>query len=172
MRITLVVAAATNNVIGLDGGMPWHLPADLAHFKRVTLGKPVLMGRRTHESIGRPLPGRLNLVLSRGGGYRAEGCQTVGSVEEAVRVATEAGAPELMVIGGGGVYAQAMPVADRILLTRVHAAPDGDTFFPELDPREWEVVGREERAADERNSYATSFLEYVRRERRSAGSAS
>lgn len=168
-RITLVVAVAENGVIGRDGGMPWHLPADLARFKRVTLGHPVLMGRRTHESIGRPLPGRLNLVLSSDRGYRADGCRTVGSIAEAVRIATDTGAGELMVIGGGGVYALAMPAADRILLTRVNAAPEGDTHFPEIDAADWQEVHREERAADERNPYDMSFMEYVRRRPRAAG---
>ncbi len=171
-RITLVVAAASNGVIGRDGIMPWHLPADLARFKRITLGKPVLMGRRTHESIGRPLPGRLNLVLSGDPGYRAEGCRIVRSLEEALDVAAEDRAPELAIIGGGGVYAEAMPVADRIFLTRVHAAPEGDTFFPEVNPQEWEEVSREERAADERNPFDMSFLEFVRRGRRTAAQAS
>lgn len=163
--ITLVVAAATNGVIGRDGGMPWHLPADLAHFKRVTLGKPVLMGRRTHESIGGPLPGRLNLVLSKDRGYQAEGCRIVGSLAEAAAVAAREEAAELMVIGGGGVYAEALPLADRILLTRVHVAPEGDTYFPALEPDEWQETGREERAADARNAFDLTFLELVRRPR-------
>jgi dihydrofolate reductase len=171
-RITLVVAAAANGVIGIDGGMPWHLPADLAHFKRVTLGKPVLMGRRTHESIGRPLPGRLNLVLSRRPGYQAEGCRAVASLGEALAVAAEARAPELMVIGGAAVYAEAMPAADRILLTGVDAAPEGDTFFPEIDPREWDEVSCKHRPADERNPWSLSFREFVRRSPPIAGSGS
>ncbi len=168
-RITLVVAAASNGVIGVDGRMPWHLPADLARFKRLTLGKPVLMGRRTHESIGRPLPDRPNLVLSRDPDYRADGCRTVRSLDEAIDVAAGMGAPELMVIGGGAVYAQALPGAQRILLTRVHAAPEGDTFFPAVDPREWQEVGRERRAADDRNPYAMDFLEFARRAPGSGG---
>lgn len=165
--ITLVVAAGTNGVIGRDGDMPWHLPADLAHFKRVTLGKPVLMGRRTHESIGRPLPGRLNLVLSKDPAYHSEGCRTVGSLAEALAVAAREEAAELMVIGGGRVYVEALPLADRIFLTRVHAAPQGDTYFPALDPDEWLEASREERDADARNPFDLSFLELVRRRRRS-----
>lgn len=162
-RITLVVAAADNGVIGRDGGMPWHLPADLAHFKKVTMGKPVLMGRRTHESIGRPLPGRLNLVLSRDPLYRPAGCRRVGSLDEAVSIAAEAGADELMVIGGGGVYKDALPVADRILLTRVHAEPEGDTWFPDPEPGDWRESSRSERAPDQRNPHGLSFIELVRR---------
>jgi dihydrofolate reductase len=164
--ITLVVAAGTNGVIGRDGDMPWHLPADLAHFKQVTLGKPVLMGRRTPESIGRPLPGRLNLVLSKNPAYRSEGCGTVGSLADALAVAAREGAAELMVIGGGGVYAEALPLADRILLTRVHVALQGDTYFPALDPDEWQEASRQERAADARNAFDLSFLELVRCPRR------
>ena len=163
VRITLIAAAGENGVIGRDGGMPWHLPADLAYFKRVTMGKPLLMGRRTYESIGRPLPGRLNLVLSRNPDYRPEGCRRVGSLEEAVRQAVSSGARELMVAGGGGVYAEALPIADRVLLTRIHATPSGDTYFPELDPDEWEEVSREERPADDRNPVVLTFLELVRR---------
>lgn len=168
-QVTLVVAAALNGVIGRDGGLPWHLPADLAHFKRVTLGRPVLMGRRTHESIGRPLPGRLNLVLSRDPDYRPDGCRRVGSMDEAAALAAAEGADELMVIGGAGVYAEALPRADRILLTRVHAAPRGDTFLPAIDPGEWRETDRQERPADDRNPFALSFIQLRRRDRRTAG---
>jgi dihydrofolate reductase len=162
-RITLVVAAAENGVIGKDGGMPWHLPADLAHFRRVTMGKPVVMGRRTHESIGRALPGRLNLVLSRDSGYCPHGCQRVGSLEDAMDIASAEGAAEIMVIGGGGVYRDALVDADRIFLTRVHALPEGDTFFPDPAPEDWREVDRDEHPADDRNPFALSFLELVRR---------
>lgn len=168
-RITLVAAAGENGVIGRDGGMPWHLPADLAYFKRVTMGKPLLMGRRTYESIGRPLPGRLNLVLSRNPDYRPEGCRRVGSLEEAVQEAALRGARELMVAGGGGVYAEALPLADRVLLTRIHATPSGDTYFPDLDPDEWQEVSREERPADDRNPVTLTFLELTRRPSSSGG---
>jgi dihydrofolate reductase len=162
-RISLVVAAADNGVIGRDGGMPWHLPADLAHFKKVTMGKPVVMGRRTHESIGRPLPGRLNLVLSRDPGYQPAGCRRVGSLDEAVSIAADTGANEVMVIGGGGVYRDALPVADRIILTRVHAEPEGDTWFPDPEPGDWREASRSERAPDDRNPHALSFIELRRR---------
>ena len=162
-RVSLVVAAAENGVIGRDGEMPWHLPADLAHFKRLTLGKPVLMGRRTHESIGRPLPGRLNLVLSRDPQYDPEGCRRVGSLDEAIALAAAEGAAEIMIIGGGGVYREALETADRIYLTRVQCAPVGDTFFPDPDPAEWREIRRQERPADDRNPFALTFLELVRR---------
>jgi dihydrofolate reductase len=153
--LTAVFAASDNNVIGRDNALPWHLPADFAHFRRVTMGKTILMGRRTHESIGRPLPGRRNLVLSRGD-FAAPGVETVHSIEEAL--ALVAGEPELANIGGAEVLRLALPRTGRIYLTRVHATMDGDTFLPELPATEWREVAREERAADERNAYAMSFI--------------
>jgi dihydrofolate reductase len=161
--LTLVAAVADNGVIGAEGGMPWHLPADLAHFKQLTMGKPVLMGRLTWEAIGKPLPGRLNLVLTRSAGWHAAGAQRVGSLREALRLAQRAGAQELMVIGGAEVYRQALPSAGRIYLTRVHAEPWGDTLFPELDPEEWHEVGRRERLSDERNPWDLTFVVLERR---------
>jgi dihydrofolate reductase len=155
MKLTAVVAASDNDVIGRGNALPWHLPADLAHFKRVTLGKPILMGRRTFESIGRPLPGRRNLVLSRGG-FAAPGVETVRSLDEALALA--AGEPELANIGGAEVFRLALPRTDLIYLTRVHCTIDGDTFLPPLAASEWREVAREERPADERNPYAMSFL--------------
>lgn len=158
-----MAAVAANGVIGRDGGMPWHLPADLAHFRRVTLGHPVLMGRRTHEAIGRPLDGRLNLVLTRDDAYLAPGCTTVSSVGEALAEASAAGASELMVIGGGRVYAETLPLAGRILLTEVKAEVPGDTLFPALDPAQWREAARVERPADARNPHAMAFVELLRR---------
>lgn len=157
-EITLVAAVADNGVIGADGGMPWHLPADLAHFKQVTMGKPVLMGRLTWESIGRPLPGRLNLVLTRNPAWREEGATRVASLIDALAVAAAQGAHELMVIGGAHVYEQALPRARRIHLTRVHYEPWGDTLFPDLDPHEWHETARQEREADEKNPYDITFV--------------
>jgi dihydrofolate reductase len=161
--VSLVVAVADNGVIGAEGGMPWHLPADLAHFKQLTVGKPVLMGRLTWEAIGKPLPDRLNLVLTRKLDWHADGARRVPSFIEALRVAREAGAQELMVIGGAEVYRQALPSAGRIYLTRVHAEPWGDTLFPELDPEEWHEVGRRERLSDERNPWDLTFVVLERR---------
>lgn len=158
VEISLVAAVADNGVIGADGGMPWHLPADLAHFKRLTMGKPVLMGRLTWESIGKPLPGRRNLVLTRDPHWRAEGAERVSSMRGAIEAADKQGAPELMVIGGAEVYRQALPHARRIYLTRVHAEPWGDTLFPELDPDEWREVARREQMSDERNAWDLSFV--------------
>jgi dihydrofolate reductase len=168
MDLTLVVAAAENDVIGRDGDLPWRLPADLAHFKQVTMGHPIVMGRRTWESIGRPLPGRENIVVSRNADYAAEGARVVGSLGAAVDHARGLGASELMVIGGAGLYAAALPVADRVLLTRVHAEVSGDTKMPPINADDWEVVGVRERAADERNPYALSFMELRRRGGRSS----
>jgi dihydrofolate reductase len=153
--LTAVFAASDNDVIGRDNALPWHLPADFAHFRRVTMGKPILMGRRTYQSIGRPLPGRRNLVLSRGD-FVAPGVETVHSIEEAL--ALVAGEPELANIGGAEVLRLALPRTGRIYLTRVHATVEGDTFLPELPAAEWREVAREERAADERNAYAMSFI--------------
>lgn len=161
-EISLVAAVADNGVIGAEGKMPWHLPADLAHFKQLTLGKPVLMGRLTWESIGRPLPGRRNLVLSRDPAWCADGADRVGSLDEALRVTRESGAGELMVIGGAEVYRQALPRATRIYMTRVHAEPWGDTQFPELDPDAWQEVSRRERLSDERNQCDLTFVTLVR----------
>lgn len=148
-------AASDNDVIGRGNALPWHLPADLAQFKRLTLGKPILMGRRTFESIGRPLPGRRNLVMSRGG-FSAPGVETVRSVEEALQLV--AGEPELANIGGAEVFRIALPRTDRVYLTRVHATVEGDTYLPPLPASEWREVAREERAADERNPWPMSFL--------------
>jgi dihydrofolate reductase len=153
--LTAVFAASDNDVIGRDNALPWHLPADFAHFRRVTMGKPILMGRRTYQSIGRPLPGRRNLVLSRGD-FVAPGVETVHSIEEAL--ALVAGEPELANIGGAEVLRLALPRTGRIYLTRVHATMEGDTFLPQLPADQWREVAREERAADERNAYAMSFI--------------
>jgi len=160
MKLSAVVAASDNDVIGRDNALPWHLPADLAYFKRVTLGKPVLMGRRTYESIGKPLPGRRNLVLSRHD-YQAAGVERVASVQEACE--RVAGAPEMMVIGGAEVFRLALPLLNFIHLTRVHVRiEDGDTFMFPIAPAQWRQVRREERAADERNAYAITFIEMER----------
>lgn len=154
--VTLVVAASAGGVIGKDGAIPWHLPADLAHFKRVTMGKPIVMGRKTFQSIGRALPGRLNVVVTRDRTFQALDVVVTHSLEEALGACGDA--PEVMVIGGGELYGAAMPLASRIHYTRVHAAVDGDTHFPPLDPAAWSESAREERPADERNPHALTFL--------------
>lgn len=154
--LSLVVAAGENNEIGRRGRMPWHLPADLKHFKALTLGKPVIMGHRTFEAIGKPLPQRRNIVVTRDRAWRATGCEVAHSLPEALVIA--AGEPEIMVIGGGQLYRQALPRAQRIYLTRVHGTFDADTFFPVLDMSQWRETAREAHPADECNSYACSFL--------------
>ena len=148
--LTLVVARADNGVIGRDGQLPWHLPEDLKRFRRLTLGKPVVMGRRTYDSIGKPLPGRRNIVLTRQLGWRADGVETAVTLDDALALAADT--PEVAIIGGATVYAEALPRADRIELTEVHAAPAGDTFFPPLDPARWREIARE---ADAQMSFVT-----------------
>jgi dihydrofolate reductase len=156
MKLSLVVAMAENRVIGHENRLPWHLPADLQHFKAITLGKPVLMGRKTWESIGRPLPGRTNIVITRDAGYVAEGCVVAHTLEEAVRAAGEAA--EVMVIGGAQLYRQALPLADTLYLTLVHAEIQGDTRFPAWQPGEWRETARSDHAADDSNPHAYSFI--------------
>ncbi len=163
MKISMIAAMAHDRVIGKDNQMPWHLPADLAHFKRVTLGKPVLMGRKTFESIGRPLPGRRNLVISRNPGYQAEGIEVVGSVEAARALLASSAVEELMVIGGGHLYAEMLPSADCLYLTRIDLAVEGDTRFPAFDDGQWQRVDCESHSADEKNPHPYSFETWQRR---------
>ncbi len=154
--ISLVVAMARNRVIGSNNALPWHLSEDLKRFKATTLGKPILMGRRTFESIGKPLPGRRNIVLTRDPAWRAEGVDVVRSVEEAL--ALTCGTPELAVIGGAEIYRLTIPFAARIYLTRVEADVAGDTLFPELDTAQWSETQAGRHPADDRNQYPTTFL--------------
>ncbi|WFO50619.1 type 3 dihydrofolate reductase [Aeromonas veronii] len=163
MKISMIAAMAHDRVIGKDNQMPWHLPADLAHFKRVTLGKPVLMGRKTFESIGRPLPGRRNLVISRNPGYQAEGIEVVGSVEAALALLTGSSVEELMVIGGGHLYAEMLPSADCLYLTQIDLAVEGDTRFPAFDDGQWQRIACESHPADEKNPHHYSFETWQRR---------
>ena len=168
--ISIIVAASENGVIGAGGALPWRLSDDLRHFKSVTMGKPVVMGRKTWESIGRPLPGRQNIVVTRQAGFEAPGCDIVTSTDAALAAA--GGAEEVMIIGGSQVYALFLPVADRVYLTRVHAEVEGDAFFPRLDEDAWRLVSDERHSADERNEFEYSFRVYERKasSRRSANS--
>jgi dihydrofolate reductase len=159
--VSLIVALADNGVIGRDNALPWRLPEDLRRFKAATLGKPILMGRRTFESIGHALPGRANLVLTREPDWSAPGVLVVHSVAAALAAARAA--PELVVIGGAQVYRLVMPLAQRIYLTQVHAALAGDTYFEDFDPAQWVEVAHEERAADERHAYPLTFKTLERR---------
>ena len=161
-RVALVVAMDEAGLIGADNGLPWRLPNDLKHFKRVTWGKPIVMGRRTFESIGRALPGRDNIVLTRDPSFQAAGCRVVHSLEAALASVPDAG--EVMVIGGADIYRQALPLAARIYLTRVHGRFRGDTHFPgDLDAGDWTEVCGAEQPADERNAHAHRFCVLERR---------
>jgi dihydrofolate reductase len=153
--LTLVVAVADNDVIGVDGTLPWRLPEDMRHFRRLTLGHIVLMGRKTFDSLGKPLPGRENWVLTRDRAYAPAGARTFASLDEAFTAAAD---QMIMVIGGAEIYRQALPYAQVIELTRVHATPAGDTFFPRLDAVAWQEAGCESHAADERHPHAYSFV--------------
>ena len=164
MRIGLVAALARNGVIGREGDLPWRLPDDLAHFKAITVGKPVVMGRRTYESIGRPLPSRLNLVLSRSA-REIPGCTVVRSVDEAIARAEAAGAHELWVIGGEAVYAAFLPRADVLELTHVDAEVEGDARFPRFEREAWREVGASEHAADARHAHPFRTVRYERASR-------
>ncbi|GAB3844453.1 dihydrofolate reductase [Hymenobacter terrigena] len=161
--ISFVVAVAENNAIGKDGELPWgHLPDDLQHFKRLTLGHPVVMGRRTYDSLGRALPKRPNIVVTRQPGWSAPGCETAASVPAALARARELD-EEVCVIGGGEIYREALPAADVIYLTEVHHSFEGDAFFPVLSPSEWREESRERHEADERHAYPFSFVTLRRR---------
>jgi len=158
-EIVLVAAMGRNRVIGADGGMPWYLPADLKHFKAVTLGHPVVMGRRTFEAIARPLPGRRNIVVSRTLASPPEGCELARSLGAAMELS---GNSASMVIGGGELYRQALPIASRMELTLIDVAPDGDTFFPAWSKANWNVTGMHVRAADSANPYRLVFCSLTR----------
>ena len=167
--LSMIVATADNNIIGKDNTMPWHLPADLAYFKKVTLGKPVIMGRKTYESIGMALPGRRNVVISRDVNYQpqgkgAENVDVVTSVEQALALVEGAAQAidEVMVIGGGAIYQHCLPNADRLYVTHIKAAIDGDTQFPSYDNGCWQKVSSELRKSDEKNAYDLDFCVYHR----------
>lgn len=166
MQLALIVAAAENDVIGRDNALPWRLPADLAHFKRLTMGKPIIMGRKTYASIGRPLPGRANIVISRDAQFEAPGVQVVDSINDALaraqNIATIDGVDEAVIIGGAQIYAAALPLVQRIYLTRVHASVEGDVLLPAIDWSEWRQCSSERHAAGPDDSHAYSFLEFER----------
>lgn len=154
----MIVAHANNRVIGKNNDMPWHLPADLAYFKKTTLGKPIIMGRKTYQSIGRPLPGRKNIVISRDNNFRAEGVEVVNSVDAALALVVDSA--EVMVIGGGAIYQHCLAVAQRLYITHINAAIDGDTHFPEYDLTVWQKVTSDIRPSDEKNPYQLDFSVY------------
>ncbi|WP_338879854.1 dihydrofolate reductase [Achromobacter veterisilvae] len=156
--LTLIVAYSTNRAIGRDNALPWKLPGDLAHFKRSTLGSPIIMGRKTWDSLGRPLPGRSNIVISRNPGFSAEGAVLVPSLEAAIDACGDVA--EAFVIGGAQIYAQALPLAQRVLATEVHAEVEGDAFFPLLPSFQWKETAREPQPAE--NGYDYDFVTYER----------
>jgi dihydrofolate reductase len=160
MTISIIVAVAENGIIGRQGTMlPWKLPADLARFKKLTMGHSIIMGRKTYDTIGRPLPGRQNIVVSRNQNYRAEGCETATSLADAFK---KAKSEEVFVIGGGELFKQTLPLAAKLYLTCVHASPPGDVTF-EYDDTEWQTISSETYPADDKNEFAYSFINLQRR---------
>lgn len=171
MKTSLIVAMAENQTIGIDNSLPWHLPNDLQYFKKVTMAKPIIMGRKTYESIGRPLPGRTNIVITRQADYQAEGIVVVNSLQQALDKAEDisfvAGHEEVMVIGGAEIYQQALLKADRLYITHVHSEIAGDAFFPHVSWNDWQECQREDHQADpageaQKNPYDYSFVVYDR----------
>jgi len=162
MIISIIVAVAQNGVIGAKNQLPWRLSADLKRFKQITTGHHIIMGRKTFESIGKPLPNRVSIIITRNTGYQAEGCHVVGSLAEAVQFAQSNGETEAFVIGGGQIYEEAFTLAHKVYLTQVKANIDGDTFFPSLPSCDWETTQQSEYLADERNQYDYSFVDLER----------
>ncbi|MCF6217282.1 MAG: type 3 dihydrofolate reductase [Gammaproteobacteria bacterium] len=153
--ISIIAAMGNERVIGIENRLPWQLPADMQWFRKCTLGKPIIMGRTTFESIGKPLPGRKNIVVSRNQKYRAKGVTVVHSLEAAI--ASASGAEEVMIIGGANIYKQALSLAERLYITHIHADFDGDSWFPDYAAGQWQVVSREQHGADEKNGYEYDF---------------
>ena len=158
MDISLIVAMSQNRVIGKDNQLPWHLPADLQHFKTLTSGHSIIMGRKTYESIGHPLPNRTNIILSRQTHYQAQGCLCANNCSEALALAKQYSTDDVFIIGGAHVFELFLAYGTRIYLTRVEAQIDGDTLFPEISTSEWNVVSERYRAADDKNCYPLTFL--------------
>lgn len=164
MRLSLIVAHTENRVIGLRGGLPWHLPADLRFFRDKTTGHAVIMGRRTFEEVGKPLPNRRNIVVTRREGFDAEGVEVAHSLDEAIgRARSDPSETEAFIIGGGEIYRQAIPLVDRMYITLVRARPEGDTTFPKWNENDFELVSQTHLSPDERNEHAMDFLVYDRR---------
>ena len=162
MRISIIVAVAENGVIGHEDGLPWRLSSDLKRFKATTMGHPMIMGRNTYESIGRPLPGRTSIVVTRDPTYAAEGCLVANSVDDAIRLAGESGLPEVFIIGGRQIYSLTLDQVQRLYWTSVCASPAGDTYFPAIDWHDWEMQSEVLIPADEKNEYATKYQVFDR----------
>ncbi len=154
--VSIIVAMAENRVIGNDNSLPWHLPADLKHFKAMTIGKPIIMGRKTWESLPGKLPERTHIIVTANRHYQVDGCTVVHSLEQAIEAAGDV--PEVMIVGGAMLYGQALPLADRIYLTLVDTQIEGDTLFPDYDPGQWQEDGRESHPSDAKNPHAYSFV--------------
>jgi dihydrofolate reductase len=161
MTISLIVAAAENNAIGKNNQLLWHLPNDLKFFKNTTWGMPVIMGRKTFESVNKPLPGRFNIVITRQANWKADSVIAATDLQDALQKAAETNCNEAFIIGGGEIYKQAYELADKIYLTRVHTEVDGDTFFPALDENKWQLISNQDFAADEKHAFAYSFQTWV-----------
>lgn len=157
--ISLLVAMDKNRLIGKDNDLPWRLPADLAYFKRVTMGHPIIMGRKTYDSIGRPLPGRENIIVTRDTSYKMEGCKVIHSIEEIVKMRKES-EQELFVIGGAEIFKEILPYSDRLYITEIEEEFEGDTYFPAFDKSEWKIISKEQGIKDEKNPYDYKFLVY------------
>ena len=156
MKVSIIAAVSKNRVIGNENRLPWHLPEDLKHFKQLTLGKPIIMGRKTYESIGKPLPGRHNIIVTRDKKFTADGCTVVHSLEDAINAGKPA--EEVMIIGGATIYEQALPMSQHLYLTLIHKSFEGDTFFPEWNENEWNEIEREDFTTDENTGFNYSFV--------------
>ncbi|WP_114751246.1 dihydrofolate reductase [Pleomorphovibrio marinus] len=164
MKISIVVAKGENGVIGKENGLPWHLPSDLRHFKKTTSGHHVIMGRKTYESLGKPLPGRTHIVVTRDSSYQMpKSHYVVNTLEEAFNIGKSLGLDKIFVLGGAEIYKISLPHSDEMVITEVKASPDGDTFFPEVDFNKWEEVSREQVLKDEKNEHAHDFVVYKRK---------
>ncbi len=161
MRLSIVVAMDSNRLIGKDNGLPWHLPADLAFFKKLTTGNTILMGRKTFDSIGRPLPNRRNIIITRNADIEIAGCEVVNSIEKALSLVQSE--TEVMVIGGAKLYQQILPIADRLYITQVEGEFDGDTYFPPYDEKNWRQVSCESHLADKKNNHPCHFVVFEKK---------
>lgn len=162
MIVSAIFAVSENNVIGKGNDLPWRMPADLKHFKNITMGHPVIMGRKSFDSIGRPLPGRHNIVVTRDRNFRAEGVSVVHSLREAVEIAGADRPEEVFIIGGAQIYKKAFPYCDRLYMTRIHTETEGDVFLPELDFSAWKLISEEKHLPDEKNIHDYTFRIYER----------
>jgi dihydrofolate reductase len=162
LTLSIIVAASENNVIGVNNHLPWHLPVDMKYFKDTTMGKPIVMGRKSFEELGRVLPGRPNIMITRQPEYAAEGLYVVPSLEAGIEKAKTFGTEEIFITGGGEIFKIALPIIDRLYLTRVHAEVSGDTYFPEFDPTGWKLVKNDRHEKDEKHAYALTFQVWER----------